>query len=81
MVAQADRHLFELAFAISAQYESLGRSTPATNYYLEALEHNSREVKVAKRERNRVVTLDCIAQSYENRCVCIRVRLFSVQGD
>ncbi|KAG3203421.1 hypothetical protein PC128_g2635 [Phytophthora cactorum] len=61
-----DRHLFELAFSIAAQYESLGRGTPATNYYLDALEHNSR-VNVASRERNRVVTLDRIAQSYENR--------------
>ncbi|KAH7463735.1 uncharacterized protein KRP23_12929 [Phytophthora ramorum] len=62
-----DRHLFELAFSIAAQYESLERGVPATNYYLDALEHNSREMKVAKRERNRVVTLDRIAQSYENR--------------
>ncbi|ETI31756.1 hypothetical protein F441_21211 [Phytophthora nicotianae CJ01A1] len=62
-----DRHLFELAFSIAAQYESLGRGTPATNYYLDALEHNSREMNVATRERNRVVTLDRIAQSYENR--------------
>ncbi|KAG3108870.1 hypothetical protein PI125_g11425 [Phytophthora idaei] len=62
-----DRHLFELAFSIAAQYESLGRGTPATNYYLDALEHNSREMNVASRERNRVVTLDRIAQVYENR--------------
>ncbi|OWZ11791.1 hypothetical protein PHMEG_00015140 [Phytophthora megakarya] len=62
-----DRHLFELAFSIAAQYETLGKGVPATNYYLDALEHNSREMKVAKRERNRVVTLDRIAQSYENR--------------
>ncbi|KAG7400420.1 Progesterone-induced-blocking factor 1 [Phytophthora boehmeriae] len=62
-----DRHLFELAFSIAAQYEALGRGTPATTYYLHALEHNSRELNVAKRERNRVVTLDRIAQSYENR--------------
>ncbi|KAF1792562.1 Tetratricopeptide repeat 2 [Phytophthora cactorum] len=63
----ADRHLFELAFSIAAQYESLGRGRPATNYYLDALEHNSREMNVASRERNRVVTLDRIAQVYENR--------------
>ncbi|KAF1780064.1 Progesterone-induced-blocking factor 1 [Phytophthora cactorum] len=62
-----DRHLFELAFSIAAQYESLGRGRPATNYYLDALEHNSREMNVASRERNRVVTLDRIAQVYENR--------------
>ncbi|KAG1688723.1 hypothetical protein DVH05_003160 [Phytophthora capsici] len=62
-----DRHLFELAFSIAAQYEALGRGGPATTYYLDALEHNAREMKVAKRERNRVVTLDRIAQSYENR--------------
>ncbi|CAI5727017.1 unnamed protein product [Peronospora destructor] len=62
-----DRHLFELAFAIAAQYETLGRGTRATQYYLDALEHNLRETKVAKRERNCVVTLDRIAQSYENR--------------
>ncbi|KAG6949844.1 hypothetical protein JG688_00014464 [Phytophthora aleatoria] len=62
-----DRHLLELAFSIAAQYESLGRGTPATNYYLDALEHNSREMNVASRERNRVVTLDRIAQVYENR--------------
>ncbi|KAI9907533.1 hypothetical protein PsorP6_003291 [Peronosclerospora sorghi] len=65
-----DRHLFELAFAIAAQYENLGRGTPATSYYLDALEHNSRELNVAKRERNQVVTLDRIAQAYENRLVC-----------
>ncbi|KAL3659718.1 hypothetical protein V7S43_015392 [Phytophthora oleae] len=62
-----DRHLFELAFSIAAQYEALARGAPATTYYLDALEHNSREMNVAKRERNRVVTLDRIAQSYENR--------------
>ncbi|KAG6615483.1 Tetratricopeptide-like helical [Phytophthora cinnamomi] len=62
-----DRHLFELAFSIAAQYETLSKGTPATNYYLDALEHNSRELKPAKRERNRVVTLDRIAQSYEDR--------------
>ncbi|RLN52220.1 hypothetical protein BBJ29_000783 [Phytophthora kernoviae] len=62
-----DRHLFELAFSIAAQYEALERGTPATTFYLHALEHNSREMNVAKRERNRVVTLDRIAQSYENR--------------
>jgi len=64
--------LFELAFAIAAQYEELGKGTPATSYYLEALEHNAREMKAAKRERNRVVTLDRIAQSYEDRGVCIQ---------
>ncbi|KAG7390433.1 Progesterone-induced-blocking factor 1 [Phytophthora pseudosyringae] len=62
-----DRHLFDLAFSIAAQYEALGRGTPATSYYLDALEHNSRAMEGAKRERNRVVTLDRIAQSYENR--------------
>ncbi|CAH0490013.1 hypothetical protein KXD40_007077 [Peronospora effusa] len=62
-----DRHLFELAFAIAAHYETLGRGTRATQYYLDALEHNLRETKAAKRERNCVVTLDRIAQSYENR--------------
>lgn len=62
-----DRHLFELAFSIASQYEALGRGTPATTYYLDALEHNSHELNAAKRERNRVVTLDRIAQSYENR--------------
>ncbi|KAK1930196.1 Progesterone-induced-blocking factor 1 [Phytophthora citrophthora] len=62
-----DRHLFELAFSIASQYEALARGAPTTTYYLDALEHNSREMKVAKRERNRVVTLDRIAQSYENR--------------
>ncbi|EEY70653.1 uncharacterized protein PITG_06127 [Phytophthora infestans T30-4] len=62
-----DRHLFELAFSIAAQYESLDKDTPATNYYLDALEHNLSEMNVATRERNRVVTLDRIAQSYENR--------------
>ncbi|KAE8904512.1 hypothetical protein PF005_g2779 [Phytophthora fragariae] len=62
-----DRHLFELAFSIAAQYETLGKGTPATNYYLVALEHNSRELRPARRERNRVVTLDRIAQSYEDR--------------
>ena len=73
----ADRHLFELAFAIAAQYETLGRGTRATQYYLDALEHNLRETKVAKRDRDCVVTLDRIAQSYENRwlhkhaCLCV----------
>ncbi|CAI5720799.1 unnamed protein product [Hyaloperonospora brassicae] len=62
-----DRHLFELAFAIAAQYEDLERGAPATKYYLDALEHTSHEAKVAKRERNRVITLDRIAQSYMNR--------------
>ncbi|CAH0515703.1 unnamed protein product [Peronospora belbahrii] len=62
-----DRHLFEVAFAIAAQYDALGRSEVATKYYLDALEHNLRETNVAKREKNCVVTLDRIAQSYENR--------------
>ncbi|KAL7679720.1 putative tetratricopeptide-like helical domain superfamily [Plasmopara halstedii] len=61
-----DRHLFELAFSIAAQFESLKSSMLALRYYLYALEHNSREPNVAKRDRNRVVTLDRIAQSYEN---------------
>ena len=66
----ADRHLFELAFSIAAQYEVLERSTSATKYYLDALEHNnSHEMKVAKRELNHVITLDRIAQSYMNRYV------------
>ena len=69
----ADRHLFELAFAIAAQYEDLERGAPATKYYLDALEHTSHEAKGAKRERNRVITLDRIAQSYMNRCVSIEL--------
>lgn len=68
-----DRHLFEMAFAIAAQYETLGRGGPATKYYLDALDHltqmgdsegNARAVK------SRIVTLDRIAQCYEDRCVC-----------
>uniref|UniRef100_A0AAV1TIJ6 Uncharacterized protein n=1 Tax=Peronospora matthiolae TaxID=2874970 RepID=A0AAV1TIJ6_9STRA len=62
-----DRHLFELAFSIAAQYEDLERSTPATKYYLDALEHNSHEMRVAKRELNHVITLDRIAQTYMKR--------------
>ncbi|KAL7679693.1 putative tetratricopeptide-like helical domain superfamily [Plasmopara halstedii] len=61
-----DRYLFELAFSIAAQFESLKSSMLALRYYLDALEHNSREPNVAKIDRNRVVTLDRIAQSYEN---------------
>ncbi|GMF30115.1 unnamed protein product [Phytophthora fragariaefolia] len=66
-----------LAFVVAAGatgvhfYQTLGKGTPATKYYLDALEHNSRELKPAKRERNRVVTLDRIAQSYEDRYVRI----------
>lgn len=65
----ADRHLFALAFAIAAQYETLGKGTPATKYYLDALEHNLRDMKGTEKDRNHVVTLDRIAQSYENRCL------------
>lgn len=64
---QADHHLFELAFAIAAQYESLGRGQPATKYYLDALEHLNDFSDGALRVRNRIVTLDRIAQCYDDR--------------
>lgn len=63
----ADRHLFELAFAIAAQYESLGKVNQATLYYQEALGSLPYVPDAAKRDMSRVVTLDRIAQCYQDK--------------
>lgn len=73
-----DRHLFEMAFAIAAQYETLGRGGPATKYYLDALDHLTQMGNgdgSALAVKRRIVTLDRIAQCYEDRCVLFRVGL------
>ncbi|KAJ0399695.1 hypothetical protein P43SY_003700 [Pythium insidiosum] len=62
-----DRHLFELAFAVAAQYETLGKASSATRYYLDALHHvpfvrGDDDVRAV----DRLVVLDRIAQSYQD---------------
>uniref|UniRef100_K3WNV4 Tetratricopeptide repeat-like domain-containing protein n=1 Tax=Globisporangium ultimum (strain ATCC 200006 / CBS 805.95 / DAOM BR144) TaxID=431595 RepID=K3WNV4_GLOUD len=62
-----DRHLFELAFAIAAQFETLGKGNQATVYYQEALGNIPYVRDAAARDLNRVVTLDRIAQCYQDK--------------
>ncbi|GLD97381.1 hypothetical protein PINS_up006065 [Pythium insidiosum] len=62
-----DRHLFELAFAVAAQYETLGKATLATRYYLDALHHVPFvRGDDAERALDRLVVFDRIAQSYQD---------------
>lgn len=61
-----DRHLFELCFAIAAQYETLERPKQATVSYLDALGHLHSVRGAAEREAGRIVTLDRIAQCYQD---------------
>ncbi|KAF1320993.1 hypothetical protein FI667_g12191, partial [Globisporangium splendens] len=62
-----DRHSFELAFAIAAQFETLGKVNQATVYYQEALGNIPYVRDAATRDLNRVVTLDRIAQCYQDK--------------
>ncbi|TYZ65945.1 hypothetical protein PybrP1_006113, partial [[Pythium] brassicae (nom. inval.)] len=62
-----DRHLFELAFAIAAQYETLGRVNKALLFYQEALGSLPYVPDAAKREASHVVTLDRIAQCFQDK--------------
>lgn len=59
--------MFELAFAIAAQYETLGKTNQALQYYQEALGNLSYVPDPSTRVMSRVVTLDRIAQSYQDR--------------
>ncbi|TMW64110.1 hypothetical protein Poli38472_014227 [Pythium oligandrum] len=62
-----DRHLFELAFAIAAQFETLGKIDSATRYYLDAVGALPYVRDSTTRERSRLVVFDRIAQCYQDR--------------
>lgn len=66
-MALADRHLFELAFAIAAQYETLGQVNQAALFYQEALGSLPYVTDAAKREAGRIVTLDRMAQCFQDK--------------
>lgn len=65
--APVDRHRFEFAFSIGAQYDSLQRSEEALRYYHEALRGLSYLPSEKERIRNRIVVLDRVAQCYQDQ--------------
>jgi hypothetical protein len=64
-----DRHLFELAFLVAAQFETLRNVSLAIKYYHEALGSVPYIRNSSERNMSHVVVLDRIAQCHQDQCV------------